>query len=151
MKTAIKHSLYVLSFILIGIIQLIDFHIFHHDPSWHFVFYLFVIPIINFIFAFVFVKEEFYYIYPTTATMLSMVTFLIFENGGVIEQNLKFSIINILTVVIPAFFSPFIGIIAAKSEKINIFLDNIKSKIQKKVNKNKIDVIPPNRKNFINK
>lgn len=70
--------------------------------------------------------------------MFSMVTFLVFENGGVIEQNLSFSIINIFIVVIPAFLSPFIGIIAAKSEKINVFLDNIKFKIQKKLIKIKL-------------
>lgn len=151
MKTAIKHTIYVSLFFLVGIIQLIDFHIFHHDPSWHFIFYLFVIPIINFVFSFVFIKEEFYYIYPTTATMFTVLTFLFFGNGGAIEQNLRFSILNVLTVTVPAFLSPIVGIAAARSKKINALLDKIKFKMQKRINKNKIEVIPPNRKNFINK
>lgn len=147
-KNRFSHIVYLICFIIIGILQKIGYEFFSYSTAWHAFFYVLVIPIINIVFAFYFIKERSYYVYPTIATMLSIFVYILFGNGGLENKDLGFNAFNILTVTVPATFSPILGIALAKSEKVIKLLNNINLFISKKFFRNKIETLPPDRKMY---
>ena len=148
-KNRFSHIVYLICFIIVGILQKIGYDFFSYSAAWHAFFYVLVIPIINIVFAFYFVKEKSYYVYPTIATMLSIFVYILFGNGGLGNKDLGFNAFNTLTVTIPATFSPILGIALAKSEKVIKLLNNINLLISKKFFRNKIETLPPNKKRYM--
>lgn len=142
-RKIIAHSFYVINFIFLGILQLVDFKIFHNDPQWHLYIYALVIPLLNIIFSFIFAEEEFFFIYPSVTTLFSITTFIFCGNDELIMQGLFFNVKNIFFVIIPSFVSPLIGMMLAKSKKFKKLIRRIKEKYESKFLYGKIETLPP--------
>lgn len=91
---------YLLIMILIGIIQIIDWYYGSEDPIWHLLFYLYIIPVISFMFGILEPKL----LIPFICFIMTFLIYIIFGNGG-----LHFDLGGLKISIIP-FITSFIGV-----------------------------------------
>ena len=101
-------SVNILSFLLMEIIQVIDFKL-ENDNIWHIIFYIFFMPIVSFIASF-FIKDNKQKSFAIFAGIFPLVIFLIFGNGMDIKENLEIIDRDILYVLcFPSFIGAILG------------------------------------------